>query len=1176
MPPLTKQRNLRPSPRHIVLRRRRQRLGLYVDDSPLKPGYQRIHSFAIPGLRAGTYEIDADQVITANDNPNKTVSNKQIFTAIGPRYSLPADAVYSTYPPQSHEDRPEVLPHVVLNDPTLPWTRVGSWASEAQKLSIKDYDGTRVPWLAVIAFKAEELVLPKETLDAIWKQLPQGTPELKQSATAAVNMKIKDLAAIAKVDASGFVSPITKIYNPTVDGEDVRGDIIFVKPDLFNGLFSEYASDGTTTPTQGNVQRYRFLAHTCELNMKNMADADTDFPVAEVGIVVSHRTGPLTIEKPEAMVVHLVSLEGIEEMKSPEFPVQANKLVAMTSLYSWQYTCLPLNSFSIVDAFEKLAGSTAMMKPLDTDKIPTTDGLEKRMVERLNDGYSLVRYRVQTGEETVAFTRGPLIPTKATTTNLIKESMSGQDLQILDRGFGIMDLSYSSAWQLGRTLALADQSFATALSRVRKQIYDRGLNECQSQLLARAGLPHKTKSGVLQSISDAFEALLSLSNDNDRHTFVTGRSRWTRDINPDFNLNLAYSSNDMEASIESALYSAACYVSGSDDTLEPYDELNDPNSSDWMILLRWVLDRIYLAEVPGHFLITDPAHLPIESIRCFNIDQNWINALIDGSLSLANHTDLKEDKVRNVMKRCINKYFETTKTEVPVYGFLIRSQILVKFPDIIVETYLNGKPTTETILIRHTILDTGIMLGLCSAVPDGKSWDSLRLTQPPHQQFFTAAKEISDDSIKLLYKKIYTVLDPTDPKRGESLEAETWHRDSSKDSPDLQQRGRMFLWSSKVSDPNDKSDDLRFLNVETLAKDLNTQLKKHMNDEKNTWYGEGHPTSATIAIQLNDPCWRLEILLDPASLSQNDAIDDSKSTPPPVFSLSCRVPTPKPISALPKRRTNVISAEGQSLTRTRRLPTTDCPPPHHQVLQFIEKLPPLFLPFPLPKGYIFTEPAHKPYYDYKIYPVTTLTSKKPPTSYIPYNQDIKKRDLIFSVVYKSGAHSFLLQRLTFHIRFEPDEYDNPILMTSYNGIGAVMLSNLRLNVRVQYTTAEANKLELVISLIPRSTRQWVEVSKLKELSFMLKGVEVANTKKTRTVTLSINEEYVSGNYDDEVKVEVQGSEEKTIDVEAASAARGSSELFSPWSDSGFMSPTSPSGGDDDPEWDKVERSWHYD
>ncbi|KAF3290884.1 hypothetical protein TWF970_000145 [Orbilia oligospora] len=528
----------------------------------------------------------------------------------------------------------------------------------------------------------------------------------------------------------------------------------------------------------------------------------------------------------------------------------------------------------------------------------------------------------------------------------------------------------------------------------------------------------------------------------------------------------------MEASIESALCSAACYVSGSDDILEPYDELNDPNSSD-------LLDDT-----------SSMAHLQIESIRCFNIDRNWINVLIDGSLSLANHTDLKEDKVRNVMKRCINKYFETTKTE----------------------------------------------------------------------QFFTAAKEIADDSITLLYKKIYTVLDPTDPKRGESLEAETWHRDSSKDSPDLQQQGRMFLWSSKASDPNDKSDDLRFLNVETLAKDLNAQLKKHMNDEKNTWYGEDHPTSATMAIKLNDPCWRLEILLAPASLSQSGAIDDSKSTPPPGFSLSYHVPTPKTISALPKRRRNVISAEGQSSTRTRRLPTTDCPPPNHQVLQFIEKLPPLFLPFPLPKGYIFTEPAHKPYYDYKIYPVTTLASEKPPSLYIPYNKDIKRRDLIFSVIYKSGAHSFLLQRLTFHIRFESDEYENPILMTSYNGIGAVMLSNLRLNVRVQYTIVEDNKVELVISLIPRSTRQWVEVSKLKELSFMLKGVEVANTKKTRTVTLQINEKYVSGNYDDEVKVEVQGSEKKTIDVEAASAAEGSSELFSLWSDSGFVSPTSPSGG----------------
>jgi len=74
------------------------------------------------------------------------------------------------------------------------------------------------------------------------------------------------------------------------------------------------------------------------------------------------------------------------------------------------------------------------------------------MARRMQDGYGLVKYRVQTGEETVALFRGALLPVLpgAMPTNWPGASNNGQDLQVFDKELSLMNITYSSAWQLGR------------------------------------------------------------------------------------------------------------------------------------------------------------------------------------------------------------------------------------------------------------------------------------------------------------------------------------------------------------------------------------------------------------------------------------------------------------------------------------------------------------------------------------------------------------------------------------------------------------------------------------------------------------------------------------------------------------------------------------------------------
>jgi hypothetical protein len=69
-------------------------------------------------------------VITAphGNGDTKTLKTHQEFEVYGARFALPGNAIHQTYPPQGHSDYNIILPHVVLNDPHLPWEFVVSSA----------------------------------------------------------------------------------------------------------------------------------------------------------------------------------------------------------------------------------------------------------------------------------------------------------------------------------------------------------------------------------------------------------------------------------------------------------------------------------------------------------------------------------------------------------------------------------------------------------------------------------------------------------------------------------------------------------------------------------------------------------------------------------------------------------------------------------------------------------------------------------------------------------------------------------------------------------------------------------------------------------------------------------------------------------------------------------------
>jgi hypothetical protein len=175
-------------------------------------------------------------------------------------------------------------------------------------------------------------------------------------------------------------------------------------------------------------------------------------------------TGRVDNSVPVTQVVHLVSIEHLDstltDPKSPFSALSGTERIGLVSLYSWVYTSIP-EAVNFVQLMKNLAASMQPLKPvqsvLDSLKtsVQTTPGMKSAaqiLHDRLDNSYTLCRWRTSTGDETAAFNRGPLVaaptpdvPSKTPST-WPSLSMAGKDYQVFDDDVGMMDVTYSSAW----------------------------------------------------------------------------------------------------------------------------------------------------------------------------------------------------------------------------------------------------------------------------------------------------------------------------------------------------------------------------------------------------------------------------------------------------------------------------------------------------------------------------------------------------------------------------------------------------------------------------------------------------------------------------------------------------------------------------------------------------------
>jgi len=713
-------------------------------------------------MQGGVYDIEVRQHIAHPEdraqelNPRST----QAFNVNAPRFTLPPGIVHSTYPPQGLGDHNNVLPHMVFNDPHLPWEQEGSPKQEiadAEERNKPDGQEPRniVPWVALLTFTEDELKLdPKdlkkrsqgglfpEEAQIPSKSEPAPIDREQDKATFAVQLTMGEYLEMGGDDGSAKPPAATVAIPIRDDEEDAKIDrstqvsVIFPTPKYARDLFASYGDDGARKPdveknedgkvvkvNSPDLSRYAYLAHVRNVNTKNIANAGLD-DNGLYSIVHAHRSGPLDLKTAKPVVVHLVSLEGVEE--NLKFPLDDKKRVALVSLYSWTYLCLPPDEVNFVDSMRHIGFSiednkcwlrttdeviAKLSNPINVGKPPSE--LTARLAKRMEDGFCLQRYMLHTGEETMAFYRGPLTPcwvSPVTESWWPFQSNFSTDYQVLDRGVGVMDITYSAAWQLGRTLGIANQAFTAALVRLRASIQTTGRRDALKKL---APQNVNSKAETLASVRSSLDVVGALgasdllgkphSRLHAKHSIVDPRRPLV--FRRSGNESHASSQTVLKSLVQNRIAVAATRAgsaqgtgpslapSGSDEVFIPFNDINVPNNTDWQLVQSWILDNMFLKNIPAHYLLPDPSYLPPETIRFFYIDNNWMDAFIDGALSIGNHLNRADDVVRQSFKRNLNRYFETTlhdkkgsplnyHPQIPCFGFLLRSAVVKAFPDL--------------------------------------------------------------------------------------------------------------------------------------------------------------------------------------------------------------------------------------------------------------------------------------------------------------------------------------------------------------------------------------------------------------------------------------------------------------------------------------------------------------
>ena len=661
--------------------------------APPPPGSIQFFDGYFPALAPNTYNIKVGQNLAAPSGTPPSYSANQSFIVQAPEFFIDTTIIQTVYPPPGGSDiYDERLPFLVMNDPSLPWERC--------LVPGQDQPSTTNPtsWMALVIFAEGEIQLP---------------PNSNNPATTVL--------------VSQLLSPDPNVLKPQLPSGWVTQDVMSSQCQtitITGAAFNAVLPSTTDLP---------YLAHCRAVNTLDEGEV-------LLSVFLSNRL-PVTPDAttPQRYFAHLVSLEGFASFLGPNakpIPKKPNSNdlmdVQLVSLFNWTFVSQPETGLGFEELIKGLIQSEQSESTIPSLQgslslpVPPNSNLPANVQDRLRDGYVPLQFISGSGDDSFGWYRGPFtstvaqpLPPVGNPPVPVSQATNADALMIYLAEQGLFDLSYAAAWNIGRSLALADSSFAQTISQ-----YRLNLNNSITTMSQKMAMP-------LNASETEPANLVATNSSRRRFAQMMGQGlgrQWTA--------ALAGTRQNKPPAAESVQRPPKHRRRSVVPPTEVLGQSAVPpavsvNVSETMqSVAAWLANLSLLYPVPFSYLVSDQRLLPVESIRFFYLDQNWMEALMAGALSLAIHNS-NDVAMQAAMLPYLNqavaqqqeKLYQARADALPaagangvnVTGMLIRSQLVSGWPKLVISAMFGGAPVQ---IIRNDCPADNVRLCLFAGIPD--------------------------------------------------------------------------------------------------------------------------------------------------------------------------------------------------------------------------------------------------------------------------------------------------------------------------------------------------------------------------------------------------------------------------------------------------------------------------
>lgn len=418
------------------------------------PGDIQFFDSIQPPLKTDEYSIKATQTVenVVDDGKCPVYTAIKKLTIDGPRFVIKPALIHSIWPPANQTGNySNYLPNIVFKDFSLPWSR----AINPDQTTANE----NTPWMGLLTL---------HEADFKGKSSKINTPQT--------------------VTTAELINPGDKTLGPNLGADFKGGDDKVTVIDMDLEFFQAIA------PT---LEELEYMSHARAVNTdgKVILNMDED---GCFSLCVGNRLPAIGQDN----LVLMVSFEGHQNhLNGSAISGDYNK-IRLVHLGSWEFTTTKFDKEFLNMMGALCTQGNGGVKLIQMEATDTTQQQNEIATKALDIGYVGLENNMRVGENATSWYRGPLVPapTKRESKESQKDGNYGpyiySDHAIhYDPETGIFNHAYSSAWQIGRLLALSDAAFARGIFNWRADYLRSIVEEAKQKLTTSIAAAIQTSGG---------------------------------------------------------------------------------------------------------------------------------------------------------------------------------------------------------------------------------------------------------------------------------------------------------------------------------------------------------------------------------------------------------------------------------------------------------------------------------------------------------------------------------------------------------------------------------------------------------------------------------------------------------------------------------------------------------